>query len=360
MNLKIYQSYILKSFLYYFFIVSIIFLILGFFLNILEEITFFEPYNLNILYPLFLTFLNTPSLLYEIFPFIFLISSQIFIFNFYEKDELNLLKVTGIDNFSLIRLIAVTSILMGVLISTVFYTFSAEFKYNYLSIKNKFSNDNKYLAAINNNGLWIKDQYEGNIYIINADEYKNENLKNVTINKLNKDFDILNFITADQANIETYNWELNKVKIFYKDGKSESLEKLIFKSNFNKNKLDSIFSNLNSLNILQLIELSKDYKKLGYSNIEIKAHLYKLFLLPVYVSIMAVIGSILMLYLNYFNSKLFNISIGIMTSVIIYYINHFFSLLGTTEKTSVLLSVSIPLIILTMFCFIGIVKINEK
>ena len=42
------------------------------------------------------------------------------------------------------------------------------------------------------------------------------------------------------------------------------------------------------------------------------------------------------------------------------YINHFFSLLGTTEKTSVLLSVSIPLIILTMFCFIGIVKINEK
>ena len=71
MNLKIYQSYILKSFLYYFFIVSIIFLILSFFLNILEEITFFEKYNLNIIYPLFLTFLNTPSLLHEIFPFIF-------------------------------------------------------------------------------------------------------------------------------------------------------------------------------------------------------------------------------------------------------------------------------------------------
>ena len=360
MNLKIYQSYILKSFLYYFFIVSIIFLILTFFLNVLEEITFFEKYNLNIFYPLFLTFLNTPSLLYEIFPFIFLISSQIFIFNFYEKDELSLLKVTGINNFSLIKLIALISLFMGILISTIFYTFSADLKHNYLRIKNKFSNDNKYLAAINNNGLWIKDQYEENIYIINADEYKNEKLKNITINKLNKDFDILNFIVADKANIETYNWELFNVKIFYNNGKKETVDKLFFKSNFNKNKLDSIFSNLTSLNILQLIELSKDYKKLGYSNIEIKAHLYKLFLLPIYVSIMAIIGSIIMLYLNYFNSKLFNISIGIMSSVTIYYINHFFNLLGTTEKTSVLLSVSIPLIILMMFCFIGIVKINEK
>ena len=360
MKLKLYQSYILKSFLYYFSLVSVIFLVLTFFLNILEEITFFEKFNLNISYPLFLTFLNTPSLLYEIFPFIFLISSQIFIFNFYEKDELNLLKITGIDNFSLIKIIALASLLMGVLISTVFYTFSADLKHNYLSIKNKFSNDNKYLAAINNNGLWIKDQYEEYIYIINADEYKNEQLKNITINKLNKDFDIINFIFAEQANIETYNWELNNVNIFYKDGKKEALDKLIFNSNFNKNKLDSIFSNLTSLNILQLIELSKDYKKLGYSNIEIKTHLYKLYLLPIYVTIMAIIGSILMLYLNYFNSKLFNISIGIMASVIIYYINHFFSLLGITEKTSVLLSVSVPLIILTMFCFIGIVKINEK
>ena len=96
------------------------------------------------------------------------------------------------------------------------------------------------------------------------------------------------------------------------------------------------------------------------SNIEIKTHLYKLYILPIYVSIMAIIGSILMLYLNYFNSKLSNISIGIITSVIIYYINHFFNLLGTAEKTSVLLSVSVPLIILAMFCFIGIVKINEK
>ena len=105
MKLKIYKTYILKSYLYYFLIVSLIFTLLSFFLNILEEIVFFEKYNVGIFYPVMLTFLNTPSILFEIFPFIFLISSQLFFINLQENEELSLLKITGIDNFSLIRLI---------------------------------------------------------------------------------------------------------------------------------------------------------------------------------------------------------------------------------------------------------------
>ncbi len=94
MKLKIYKIYILKSYLYYFLIVSLIFTLLSFFLNILEEITFFEKYNVSVYYPIFLTLLNTPSILFEIFPFIFLIASQLFFIRFKENEELNLLKIT--------------------------------------------------------------------------------------------------------------------------------------------------------------------------------------------------------------------------------------------------------------------------
>ena len=90
MKLKIYKTYILKSYLYYFLIVSLIFTLLSFFLNILEEIVFLEKYDVGVFYPIVLTFLNTPSVLFEIFPFIFLISSQLFFIRFQENDELNL------------------------------------------------------------------------------------------------------------------------------------------------------------------------------------------------------------------------------------------------------------------------------
>ena len=360
MKLKIYKNYILKSYLYYFLIVSLIFCLLSFFLNILEEIVFFEKYEVGIYYPILLTFLNTPSILFEIFPFIFLIASQLFFIKFKENEELNLLKVTGIDNFSLIRLLIYISLIMGLIITIFFYTFSSNLKQNYLLIKNKFTDDNKYLAAINDNGLWIKDEYRDNIYVINADEFVNNKLKNVTINQHDKEFNLKSIIISEQADIENNEWKLEKVRIFFNNGKKENLENLSVNTNFNREKLNSIFSNLTSLNLLQLINLSEDYKKLGLSSNEIKSHLYKLYSFPILISIMATIGSILVLSFSYKRSKFFNLSLGILSSVTIYYINYFFNLLGITEKTSILLSICSPLIILTLFCFILLVRINEK
>jgi lipopolysaccharide export system permease protein len=360
MKLKIYKTYILKSYLYYFLIVSLIFYLLSFFLNILEEIVFFEKYDVDIYYPILLTFLNTPSILFEIFPFIFLITSQLFFIKFKENEELNLLKKTGIDNFSLIRLLIYLSLMMGVLITLLFYTFSSNLKYNYLLIKNKFTDDNKYLAAINDNGLWIKDEYEGNIYVINADEFVKNTLKNVTINQLDNKFNLKSIIISEQADIESKEWKLQKVRIFFDNGKKEIIENLKVNTNFNREKLNSIFSNLTSLNLIQLINLSEDYKKLGLSGTEIKSQLLKLFSFPVLISIMTTIGSILVLSFNYKSSKFFNISLGVLSSVIIYYINYFFNLLGIAEKTPIILSICAPLIILTLFCFILLVRINEK
>ena len=180
MKLKIYKLYILKTYLYYFAIISFIFFTLSFFLNILEEIIFLEKFNVSIFYPFLLTFLNTPSILFEIFPFIFLITSQLFFIRLHESEELNLLKTSGINNFSLITSVIFISLILGFFITIFFYTMSSNLKYNYLTIKNKFTNDNKYLAAINDNGLWIKDEFEDEKYVINADEFTNNILKNVT------------------------------------------------------------------------------------------------------------------------------------------------------------------------------------
>ena len=169
--------------------------------------------------------------------------------------------------------------------------------------KNKFTNDNKYLAAINDNGLWIKDEIGDDKYVINADEFTNNILKNVTINQLDDDFNLKSIIISDEANIENNEWKLKNARIFFSDGKKEKLEVLKVNTNFNREKLNGIFSNLTSLNIIQLINLTDDYKKLGLSNTEIKSHLYKLYLFPIFVSVMASIGSILMLNFRYKRSK---------------------------------------------------------
>ena len=360
MLLKSYQKYIITQFLKNLLIVAIIFFTLTFFLNVLEEVKFFDNLNKNLSYPILLTLLNSPSIIFEIFPFIVLISTQILFMNFYEKDELTIFKSYGVSNFKIINILLIVSFIFGFFLSSIFYTFSSNLKYTYLSLKNKFTNDNKYLAVVNENGLWIKDEINNYTYITNAEIFYKNILEKVTITQLDKNFNLIQTIVSDSVNIENKLWVLRKPKIFDQEGKSTEHDKMFFESNFDRNKINSLFSNLSSLNIFQLINLKNDYKMLGYSTLEVESQMHKIFSIPLYSMIMTAIGAILMLNIKYNKSRIFNIVLGILFSVLIYYINYFFNLLGTNQKIPITISIWLPYIMLILICMIGIVRINEK
>ena len=360
MIIKTYQQYLIKSLLKNIFLISCLFLILSFLLNILEEIKFFKNLDLGISYSFLLTFLNVPSILYEIFPFIFLISTQMFFVNLFEKEELIVLKKHGVDNLVLIKILIITSLVCGILIVSLFYTISAQMKHSYLSFKNKFTDDKKYLAVVNENGLWIKDEVDNSINIINAEIFENDTLKKLIITQMDKDFNIVKTIIGKSANIQKNTWKIKNVEVHEIERPKVSHDQILFKTNFNKEKLNNIFSNLTSLTFFELLSMSKDYNQLGYSTLEINSHLHKLYSFPIYLMIMSLVGGILMLNIKYNKSKIVNITIGIILSVIIYYLNYFINLLGTNEKLPIIISIWLPHLILFLFCLTFLIRINEN
>ena len=360
MIIKTYQQYLIKSLLKNIFLISCLFLILSFLLNILEEIKFFKNLDLGISYSFLLTFLNVPSILYEIFPFIFLISTQMFFVNLFEKEELIVLKKHGVDNLVLIKILIITSLVCGILIVSLFYTISAQMKHSYLSFKNKFTDDKKYLAVVNENGLWIKDEVDNSINIINAEIFENDTLKKLIITQMDKDFNIVKTIIGKSANIQKNTWKIKNVEVHEIEKSKVSHDQILFKTNFNKEKLNNIFSNLTSLTFFELLSMSKDYNQLGYSTLEINSHLHKLYSFPIYLMIMSLVGGILMLNIKYNKSKVVNITIGIILSVIIYYLNYFINLLGTNEKLPIIISIWLPHLILFLFCLTFLIRINEN
>jgi lipopolysaccharide export system permease protein len=230
----------------------------------------------------------------------------------------------------------------------------------YLDVKNKYSKDNKYLAIVTENGLWIKDEIDNKINIINAEKIENQTLKFVTINQFTKDYQNLGNILADEINIKNKNWKIKKANISNINGKMEIKENIFFKSNFNSKIINTLFSDLSSLNFFELKSLKNDYKKLGYSLTDINVHYQRLLSYPFYLTIMTLFGSIVMLNIKRNKSKIFHIILGIFFSVLIYYINYFSALLGENEKLPEVLSIWLPLIVISLFCTIGLVNINEK
>ena len=61
-----------------------------------------------------------------------------------------------------------------------------------------------------------------------------------------------------------------------------------------------------------------------------------------------------------YDSSTAKIALGLFFSVIIYYINNFFYVLGSTEKMSLIISVSIPLVGLSVINSWMLTNINEK
>ncbi len=199
---KIYQKYLVKSFINKFLTLSLIFISLVIILSVLEEISFFKNINTNFLLPYFLTILGSPITLFEIFPFIFLLSTQFLFYDLFKKEELNLLKSNGLSNLKVIKTLFLTSFLIGIFTVLFFYNIASKLKFIYTDIKNNFSNDNKYLAVVTDSGLWLKDEINKTTFIVKAKNIDDRYLLNVIINEFDKDFVLQRTIQSNKIDIK--------------------------------------------------------------------------------------------------------------------------------------------------------------
>ena len=358
--INVYKRYLIKKFLKKIITVSIIFFSLIIILDIFEEVSFLENFQADPLLPFILTFASSPSILFEIFPFIFLISSLLFFLNLIDNNELELFKIHGLSNFKIIKILFFTSMVVGLFLIVFYYSFSSKLKFIYLELKNSYATDGKYLAVINENGIWIKDEIDENIYIINAKKIDGQKLQKVLINEFNLKFELNNTITSNSVDISDNEWIISNPVVTDKSRHLIQNNNLKLKTHFNLSKINELFSDLSSLNIFQLNKLSKDYKRMGYSTTEVRAHLSKIYSYPVYLSLMTIFSSILMLNIKRNRPMIFYLILSVFLSVVIYYFNILFNLLGESGKIPVYVATMMPLFLLTIIISIGLIRINEK
>ena len=135
---------------------------------------------------------------------------------------------------------------------------------------------------------------------------------------------------------------------------------LEIKTNFDYKRIKTLYSNLSSLSILQLFELRNNYKKLNYSLTEVNLQILKISTYPIYLVLITVLSALIMFNIKRLDTTTLKISLGLFISVIIYYINNFFLVMGSTERIPLIFAVFIPLIMLGLFNSYMVYRINEK
>ena len=353
--IKFISSIFVKSLLFVFFVMtSLVFL-----LNLLSELEFFKDENVDLSFAFFLSLINTPTQIFEMFPFILLITVQLFFIKLFESKEIEIFKYSGLKNSKILTILSFLSIVTGIFVITIYYNFSSNLKNIYLEVKSSYTTDGKYLAVITKNGLWIKDKIDNKIIITNASSIEGNYLTSSFITEFNEDFKVIRNIKSDKIDISKNNWEILDAKV-YNENNYENLPLLNLKTNFDVNRVQTLYSNLSSLSFLELKELRSNYIKLNYSTTDVDLFILKLISYPLYLFLIALFSSLIMFNIKQIKGSTFKILVGLFFSVIIYYLNNFSYVLGSIEKISLIFSIFLPLLILATINSLMLYRINEK
>ena len=357
--MKVYIKFISSIFIKSLFFVFFVMTSLVFLLNLLSELEFFKDENIELSFAFFLSIINTPTQIFEMFPFILLITVQLFFIKLFESKEIEIFKYSGLKNSKILTILSFLSIVTGIFIITIFYNFSSNLKNIYLEIKSSYTTDGKYLAVITKNGLWIKDKMDNKIIITNASSIEGNYLTSSFITEFSEDFKVIRNIKSDKIDISKNNWEILDAKV-YRENNYEKLPLLNLKTNFDVNRVQTLYSNLSSLSFLELMELRNNYIKLNYSTTDVDLFMLKLISYPLYLFLIALFSSLIMFNIKQIKGSTFKILVGLFFSVIIYYLNNFSYVLGSIEKISLILSIFLPLLILATINSLMLYRINEK
>ena len=215
--MKTYLKFLINNFLKSFFFVFFIIFCLVFIVNLLTELEFFKDIDVNIFFTIYLSLLNSPTTIFEIFPFIFLISTQLFFIKLFDNDEIKIFKYSGFKNSKILIIISLVTFIIGIGIISLFYNASSNLKNFYLELKSSYTTDGKYLAVINRNGLWIRDKINEKILIVNASKISGDHLINNFITEFDSKYEVIRNIKSEKINIKSNNWIIYNPKIYVKN-----------------------------------------------------------------------------------------------------------------------------------------------
>ena len=357
------NKYLVSEFLQTFFNVILIFCCLGLVLNLFEEINYFKNYDIGIGLPLILSIMIIPSIIINLLPFIIFLSSMWVFIKLKNNRDILALKTFGLSNVKFLILFCFTAIFIGIVTLFAFTPITSVVVKYYEDIKGKYDIDKSHLASINTNGIWIKESAENNINIIKSQRLEGDFLISVSIYKFDKNNFLSSRIEGKQADISQNPWFIQdgfKIDYTNENKKREEFQTLEFASTFSKDKLNSIYSNLDTISFYNLITNMDKLISRGYNEklLNEKRHFY--LSLPFFLVLMVCLSGIFTLNSNEKRQNTYYLLLSIVVCVIVFYFKNFSTALGATERIPLLISVWSPIIILSLFCSVGVIQINEK
>jgi len=334
--------YLLKNFLYSFLITFVIFALLIFIGDFIEQFRKATNRDVPIQIIIKLTSYNFLSLTMYTLPVVTFFSSLFTFLYLIRKSELIVVSSSGISLRSILLSPIILYFFLGLFFITslnplmaIFEDRHSELEYEYINRVDKF-------ASITKNGIWLKQFNKNNnlssVLFAKKIEDEGKVLSEFMILEYDENGSFQGRLDGNTAILHDGYWKMNKVQISPKFSDPIFEEYFNYQTNINIEDISDSLSSPMSVSFWRLGKFIDFLENLGYSATDFKLHYYNLIFLPFLLISLVVLSSSIASNLKQ-NDKFFStFIISFVLIFVVYFTSNLLDALGSSSQISPLLA----------------------
>ena len=333
--------YLLKKFIYSFLIVFILFTLLVFFSDLIEQFRKSTNKNVPINIIFRLTFLNAPFLIFSTIPIVIFFSTIFCYLRLIRGSEYIIMGSSGVSSMQLTKAPILIFFLIGLIFVFVVNPISAVFQKEFQELDYKYIKRIDRLTSVSKNGIWLmQENTNGITNIIYAKNIKDDGTTLV-------DFMLLEYAENDMlrgridgkiAKLSDNKWIMNKLLLTKKNETPIYYDYFEYTASINKEDIKNSLSAPEMMSFFQLGSFIYILEKLGYSANDYKIYFYNILFMPIIVLAFVILANSIIIDIKQ-NDKFTRVIISSFLLIFIYYfVTNLMNTLGSNGKIPPFLS----------------------
>tara|TARA_B110000858_G_scaffold50015_1_gene57839 strand:- start:2964 stop:4061 length:1098 start_codon:yes stop_codon:yes gene_type:complete len=344
--------YLFRNFIYSFFIIFILFALLIFFSDLVEQFRKSTNKNvpINILFKL--TLLNLPYLIFSTLPVIVFFSTIFCYLKLIRNSEYIIMGSSGISSLQLTKAPISIFFAIGLIFVLLVNPISAIFQKEFQELDYKYIKRVDRLTSISKNGIWLMQENENGITnIIYAKKIRDDGATLI-------DFMLLEYGANDElegridgkiAKLGEEKWLMSNLLLTKKNEDPLFYDYLEYNAYINKKDIENSLSAPEMMSFLQLGSFIYILEKLGYSANDYKISFYNILLMPFVIVGFVLLANSIVIDIKQ-NDKFAKVLITSFLLIFVYYFfTNLMNTLGSNSKLPPFLSTLItPILLFSM------------
>ncbi|WP_380058615.1 LPS export ABC transporter permease LptG [Falsihalocynthiibacter sp. SS001] len=276
-----------------------IFVGIAFLIDIAEQFRRFGDKDASFSELVLLAALNTPSSMYSILPLVVVLSTLALFLGLARSSELVVIRAAGRSAIKSLISPVIVAFMFGVITVAVFNPIVAATKKEYEHVSRSFNNNQTSVMSISAEGLWLRQQNDGNQTVIRAEgaNLDGTELQNVFFIIFTPDGAPQTRIEAASAKLMDGYWALEGVKKWPLKGSTNPerdallLERYNLESDLTLDQIRDSFGTPDAISIWKLPNYINQLERAGFSALKHRAWFNRELALPLMFVAMVMIGA---------------------------------------------------------------------